>query len=102
MLIFNLIVSANPGKRTSPVIQRPPASVAIDLIAPINLTCTAEGSPAPSYRWFKDGVLIPGERQSFLYIQETSPQDRGNYTCVATNGQGQTESDPAKLNIPGK
>ena len=50
------------------IIQLPSMSVA-NLF--INLTCIAEGRPAPSYEWYRDGVLIPGEIRSFLYILET-------------------------------
>lgn len=85
-----------------PTIQEPPSSVDTNLINPVNLTCTAEGSPAPSYLWYKDGVLIAGETMEYLYIEETQPEDRGNYTCVAINEGGQVESDPARLKIPGE
>ena len=62
----------------------------------------ADGFPIPDYQWFKDGELLPGETRSFLYIQETLPEDRGNYTCIAINGGGETQSLPATLDIPGK
>ncbi len=84
-----------------PTIQESPANIDADLISPINLTCTAEGSPAPSYLWYKDGALIPGETRAYLYIEETAPDDRGNYTCVAINAEGQEESEPARIIIPG-
>ena len=64
-----------------PEIKQPPSNTTTDLATPINLTCTAEGHPAPTYEWYKDGVLIPGEIQPFLYISEPLPEDRGNYTC---------------------
>ena len=69
---------------------------------PIQLNCTAEGHPAPTNEWFKDGVLIPNKTESVLYISEPSPEDRGNYTCKAINSAGETdESTPAKLDIAG-
>ena len=69
---------------------------------PIHLNCTAKGHPAPTYEWYKDGVLIPDEIESVLYIPEPSPEDRGNYTCKAINSEGETDqSDPAKLDIAG-
>ena len=83
-----------------PVIEEPPANTNASLIGSINLTCTAEGS-APNYQWLKDGVPIAGETRSYLYIEETVPEDRGNYTCVAINGGGRDESEPARLKIPG-
>ena len=85
-----------------PEIKQPPANTTTDLATPINLTCTAEGHPAPTYEWYKDGVLIPGEIQPFLYISEPLPEDRGNYTCKAINNLGNITSEQAKLEIPGK
>ena len=72
------------------------------LANPINLTCNASGSPAPTYEWYKDGILIPGEQSPFLYIAEVLPNDRGNYSCRAVNINGQRFSEPALLTIPGK
>ena len=90
------------NEATEPEIKQPPANTTTDLATPINLTCTAEGHPAPTYEWYKDGVLIPGEIQPFLYISEPLPEDRGNYTCKAINGLGNITSEQAKLEIPGK
>ena len=84
-----------------PEIKQPPANTTTNLATPINLTCTAEGHPAPTYEWYKDGVLIAGEIQSFLYISEPLPEDRGNYTCKAINSLGNITSEQAKLEIPG-
>ena len=67
----------------------------------VNLTCTAEGHPAPTYEWYKDGVLIPGEHLPFLYIPDVLPEDRGIYSCKAINTRGEKESESASLEIPG-
>ena len=71
------------------------------LATSINLTCTAEGNPVPTYQWYKDGVLIPRETQSFLYIPKILPEDRGNYSCKAINTLGNRTSEQAQLDIPG-
>ena len=72
-----------------------------EIVHPVNLTCEAEGYPAPSYEWYLDGVLIPGEMLSYLYIPEAQPSDRGNYTCKASNDNGEIESHPALVNLTG-
>ena len=69
---------------------------------PINLTCIAEGHPTPTYKWYKDGVLVPDKIRSVLEIHEALPQDRGNYTCVAMNSLGNDTSQVAELDILGK
>ena len=85
-----------------PMISQPPDNTVTRLGDPIHLNCTAEGHPAPTYEWYKDGVLIPDEIESVLYIPEPSPEDRGNYTCKAINSEGETDqSKPAKLDITG-
>ena len=87
-------------KVESPTISQPPENTTVHLGDPIYLNCTAEGHPAPIYEWYKDGVLIPDEMESVLYISESSPEDRGNYTCKAINSEGETnKSKPAKLDI---
>ena len=83
----------------SPEIRQPPESTTADLATAVNLTCTAEGYPAPIYEWYKDGALILEETRPILYIPEPSPSDRGNYTCKAINSKGETVSEPAKLDI---
>ena len=55
---------------SEPQIVQPPLNTSASLSAAVNLTCTAEGHPPPNYEWYKDGILIPGETRSFLYITE--------------------------------
>lgn len=84
-----------------PEIKQPPSSTVTNLVSAVNLTCMAEGHPAPTYEWYKDGILIPGEQLPFLYIPEVSPADRGNYSCKAINNNGRVVSELAHLEIPG-
>lgn len=69
--------------------------------APANLTCLARGHPSPSYQWFKDGVVMTGETRPYLYIPDTLPDDRGDYTCQAINSEGSITSTPVHLSIEG-
>ena len=101
-IIFYLLIPVPSNEITPPMISQPPETTETRLGDPSHLNCTAEGHPAPSYQWYKDGVLIPDEIESVLYIPEPSPEDRGNYTCRAINSEGETdESKPAKLDIAG-
>jgi hypothetical protein len=97
-----MIDTVPPMEVISPEIRQPPENTVTDLATSVSLTCTAEGHPAPSYEWYKDDVLVPGEIGSVLYIPEPSPRDRGNYTCKAINSKGGIVSEPAKLDIQGK
>ena len=60
----------------------------------------ATGYPPPTYQWLKDGIPIPQETRSYLYIAELSPEDRGNYTCMAHNSEGDA-SEQANVDIQG-
>ncbi len=85
-----------------PVIESHPSSTSVALASSLNLTCSASGSPSPGYSWYKDGELVLGETMSFLYISEAHPEDRGDYTCKATNDVGEDVSNPASVNVPGR
>ncbi|XP_021933013.1 peroxidasin isoform X8 [Zootermopsis nevadensis] len=63
------------------------------------LQCAADGTPAPTITWFKDGHrIVPGGRNSFsstgqqLYIQHAKESDSGLYTCRAQNSVGFKET----------
>ena len=84
-----------------PVLVEMPSSISVNAAAAVNLSCVAQGYPPPTYQWYKDGVVIPGEAKSFLYIMETMPDNRGSYSCQAYNGRGRIISDSATVNIYG-
>lgn len=98
---FIFVLAVNSSSQSPPVIQASPSSMDINLTNPVNFTCNAEGSPEPSYQWYKDGEPIPGMTREYLYIEEVRPEHRGNYTCVAINVGGRVESEPARLKILG-
>lgn len=68
---------------------------------PLILPCHVEGNPIPTHEWYKDGILIPGANQPALLIREVLPDDRGNYSCKATNTEGTIVSDSTHVSIPG-
>ena len=72
-----------------------------ELMSSVNLTCEAEGHPAPMYEWYLDDILLQGEHLPFLYVPEVAPSDRGSYYCKAINNEGETSSTPANLDIEG-
>nr|XP_061790885.1 hemicentin-1-like [Nerophis lumbriciformis] len=61
-----------------------------------SLLCVADGTPAPSVAWLKDGVHLSSETNLRLLNQNTTMQivqaqasDTGHYTCIASNTAGQ-------------
>lgn len=69
---------------------------------PSVINCPASGSPPPAITWLKDGLpLFPTARFVFLdagrqlQISNTQPDDRGRYTCIATNTVGTADLETA-------
>jgi len=88
------------------VIRVDPLALEPRVTAPgaINLACISQGRPAPAIIWLRDGVpLVEEERgkvevtvrtvaettESRLRVDPTGYEDRGNYSCIATNVAGE-------------
>ncbi|XP_061680955.1 hemicentin-1 isoform X2 [Syngnathoides biaculeatus] len=63
---------------------------------PASLLCSADGTPAPSVTWLKDGGRLSSGKQLRLLHQNTTVEiiqaqisDTGVYTCIARNTAGQ-------------
>ena len=63
----------------------------------LELHCKATGDPAPSYRWRKNGVLLPQSNRENLRIEKVTKNDSGNYTCEAYNHVSVESSTPAHV-----
>ncbi|KAB7497588.1 Fibroblast growth factor receptor-like 1 [Armadillidium nasatum] len=58
--------------------------------------CTAKGDPAPEITWLKNGHVIDSPIPDVLFnvvhqslpLNQMTPEDSGNYTCLATNIHG--------------
>lgn len=62
----------------------------------VSLLCVADGSPAPTVSWLREGQpLVPGPNLRFLNLEmsvqipQAHVNDTGRYTCVANNTAGQ-------------
>ncbi|NXL77816.1 HMCN1 protein, partial [Leptocoma aspasia] len=70
------------------------------LHSPLELDCSARGTPSPTITWFKDGqtvgeeagykVLLNGQK---LIISQAQVSDSGHYKCVAANKAGEHEKE---------
>ncbi|KAJ8379625.1 hypothetical protein SKAU_G00004030 [Synaphobranchus kaupii] len=60
----------------------------------VHFVCTASGSPQPQTFWSHGNHFITSRRRvsiskhGTLTIRDTSPEDAGNYTCLASNEAG--------------
>ena len=61
---------------------------------------TAVGSGTLSYRWYRNGVAVPGQTNSVLRLTNVQLTNAGSYTVVVANGlQSVTSSPPAVLMV---
>jgi hypothetical protein len=66
----------------------------------IILSVEADGSPAPSYQWFKDGDPLSGQTGNSLALFNFDVSKRGAYTVKASNSEGEVTSSVAWLSGP--
>ncbi len=59
----------------------------------------ATGNPAPTYRWRKGGVELPGATNDLLLIQPVGSDSVGNYDVVVSNTYGFLVTDAATLSV---
>ncbi|XP_027279680.1 hemicentin-2 isoform X2 [Cricetulus griseus] len=80
--------------QASPVVKPLPSVVQAVESEEVLLPCEASGIPQPVVIWQKEGLSIPeGTRirvlaSGQLWITHTSPEDAGNYFCIAQNSVG--------------
>ncbi len=60
---------------------------------------TADGNPAPTFQWQKDGVNIDGATNATLEFASTQETDAAKYTCIATNSAGSSTSQVYQLTV---
>ncbi|XP_039293123.1 roundabout homolog 2 isoform X2 [Nilaparvata lugens] len=114
-LIFLLLASSaqSKGHQRAPRITEHPVDLVVPRHDPATLNCKAEGNPAPSVEWYKDGellrpsassaahrVLLPAGSLFFLrVVNGRKESDAGVYWCVARNAAGYAVSRNATLDV---
>nr|XP_040054028.1 protein turtle homolog A isoform X1 [Gasterosteus aculeatus aculeatus] len=93
-----LSVTATPTFAESP----PPAMDAL-VGSSLSLPCVAIGNPTPTITWLKDGSVIPriNYQDGGLFLRAVSVQSAGEYTCHASNSEGNvTRTTNVKIKGP--
>lgn len=83
---------------TAPMFVRGPQAVSLARGEPGMLSVLASARPAPTFRWFKDGVEIPGQTGATLPLSGTLMED-GTYEAWATNSSGVSKSTAARVTV---
>ncbi|MCU0781070.1 MAG: hypothetical protein MUF04_08215, partial [Akkermansiaceae bacterium] len=82
---------------SGPVITQPLATRRVVSGWPASLGVTAQSQTALSYKWFKNGVLIPDQTGPNLAFTPVSPADFAYYAVEVTNLGGTVTSGPVEL-----
>lgn len=70
--------------------------------AKVTFYATADGTPAPTFQWRKDGQDIPGATSATYVIATFGPAHAGRYTARASNAAGSAESGHEGIYLPGQ
>jgi hypothetical protein len=76
-----------------------PMSQSVVAGAIVTFSVSANGDPAPTYQWKKDGEPIVGETGATLTLSDVRLIDAGSYTVVVTNAAGSIESQAGILTV---
>lgn len=71
-----------------PISLSKPVYLTLGMGASLYLHIKAEGMPAPSLRWFKNGFILSGQNNPVLHIPSVNKFDEGTYTCELRNIAG--------------
>jgi len=87
------------GAPVAPAFTAHPASQTVTVGANVTFSSTANGSPAPTYQWRKDGNAVTGATGASLTLTGVQLTQAGVYTVVATNSAGPATSNSATLTV---
>ncbi len=85
-----------------PVFVTQPSDESVLLDGAANFSCIVTGVPQPSITWRMDGNILPDERSPYLIINSVQIENRGLYSCQASNSEGSITSNNASLTITSK
>uniref|UniRef100_A0A3Q3J0G8 Immunoglobulin superfamily, member 9a n=2 Tax=Monopterus albus TaxID=43700 RepID=A0A3Q3J0G8_MONAL len=70
--------------------EAPPPVVEVLVGGHLSLACVANGNPTPTITWLKDGSVIQRtkDQKGPLSLRAVSMQSAGQYTCHASNSEG--------------
>ncbi len=94
---IQILIPEQPG---APYIHVQPVNQRVLAGQFAELYVNASGRLPLSYQWRKDGVDLPDATgQTYTLASATPADDSNGYTCVVTNVDGSTESQPAQIAI---
>ncbi len=86
-------------RNAAPNILRQPTALIAVVGASATLNVTAVASPAPTYQWRRNGVVLPGATSATLVLSNVQAADAGGYEVVVTNPFGAVTSSLALVTV---
>lgn len=86
------------GKPAKPVIVRQPKAVTVAAGKVLRLSVAARGRPL-SFRWYRNGIAVPGATRPVLTIGNASPKVAGAYVVKVSNSAGSTSSTSVSVKV---
>jgi hypothetical protein len=68
-----------------PTFTTQPVAATVNLTQSFTLSALANGTPAPTYQWYKDNVAITGATSTSYTVSSAVSANGGDYKVVATN-----------------
>lgn len=84
---------------TAPVITSQPVGVSTSVGSALSMSVAANGNPAPTYQWQRNGSAIAGATAATYNVASAQLSDAGTYTVVVTNSVGSVTSNAAVVSV---
>ena len=95
--IAEFTITPSPVPVAPVIVQHPVSQTNLVAGSSVTLGVVATGTPAPTYKWFRDGVEIRGAISSGYTIPSFTSAVAGFYTVEVRNIAGVVTSQPAEL-----
>lgn len=100
VLLADNWIGADFNASLLPVINTQPVAATVLKTKTATFTSLAGSDTAPTYQWYKNGVLIVGATSATYTTPATTSADNGaQFYVVATNTHGSTQSNTAVLTV---
>lgn len=90
-----------PAQPVAPTISQQPTAQTVSLGETVTFTVAADGDPAPTYQWQRDGVSLAGQTEPELTLAAVRAADAGIYRVIVRNSAGQVFSAEVLLTVTG-
>ena len=86
------------------VLVQTPVAAVFGKGANASLSCSSTSSPAATYQWLQNGVVMKDATSMSMSLENLKEKDGGNYTCLAFNAKTKryTASDTVIFTVIGE